>query len=454
MRSGLALVFSLVLPVARPVVNPSRRATQPDRGGRGAIAPPRALLRDYALAWAERVLRGAVVRAAGEDDPLEVLVLDPFAGADHPLPPGEMPVPVEVLARVFAPAGREPSRARAFLLEEDPVKLDWLLAACGAAGLEGRTGRGGGSSEISLVEGAWDGAGSDLALPEGARAGIALLDPPGAGKLPLAPLLALLRRHPGMDLLLRFPVSDLRRLAGFRGIPLADLPPYARRSAEGLSRLLDDPRHGWAIPWSRTAGGEEGAAEAEVVERLAERLRGAGERHVRVFRVEAFAEADFLLLASPDPARLLLMNEVLLAARNEGRLPWPEDGEVVRHVPRAELELFAGPAGSPGPAAEARDRTVDLTSVAHSLALRFAGRRATLRRVLESVVASDLFEEDVRAALRELRRDGRALYRSLAQPEAEIAFPRQGDARARPAGRGRRRGGGEELSLALDPDDD
>lgn len=407
----------------------------------------RALLRGYALAWIERSLKGSVLRAASVDDPVEALFVDPFAGADHPLPPGSTPLAVQVLARLFAPAGAAPARARAVLLEEDPVKLEWLREACREAGLEARTR--GDPPEIALVEGRWEG-GAPGWEGEEARTALALLDPPRAGEIPLERILSLLRAQPQADLLLRFPASDLRRLSGFRGVPLADLPPYARRAAEGISRLLGDERHAWALRW-RAAQAERGdaAGEAEVVDALAGRLRGATGRLVRVFRVESADGAEALLLVSGDPARVLLMNEVLHDARAAGWLPWAaeeEDG-LVRTVARGELELFGG-------VGEGRDRVVDLSALAHALAGRFAGRRVELGTVLESVLESDLFLDDVRRALAALRRDGRALYRSLRRPDAEVAFIRSGGEQLpRRGARGRRRGGEEgELLLPFDPD--
>lgn len=264
-------------------------------------------------------------------------------------------------------------------------------------------------------------------------------------------VLRLLRAQPEMDLLLRFPASDLRRLGGFRGVPLADLPPYARRAAEGISRLLGDERHSWALRW-RAAQAERGdaAGEAEVVDAFASGLRGATGRPVRVFRVGPADGADALLLVSGDPARVLWMNEVLHDARSAGWLPWATEAEdgFVRTVARGELELFGG-------GAEGRERVVDLPALAHALAGRFAGRRVALRVVLESVRESALFVDDVRRALAALRRDGRALYRSLRRPDAEIAFIRSGGGLLRGGARGRRRGGAEgELLLPFDPQDE
>lgn len=404
---------------------------------RGERATTRTLLASYAQAWTRLVLKGSSAAAAQDDEPIAAAYLEPFAGADHPLASGTPAVAVEVVAALFAgvPSG-EAARVRARLEEEDPVKVDWLHEGLRAAGLGDRVGRVPGA-EIELLEGEWGKAG-EPATAWDARATLAVLDPQSARRLPLERLAAL-AQNPAVDVLLRFPVGELRRLAEYRVGPLADLPPYARRIVEGVSRLLGDSRHAWVAPWrAALERGGAAAAEASVVDACCARVQEASAGVVRRMALVTAAAAapEYLLLVTAEPARALLFNEVVEQLRGEGRMPWPElEGEFVRHVPRGELELFGGEsAGGP-----ARDRVVDTVALAHCIATRFAGRTVRLGQVLTELLHTELFTSDVRRALTELRRDGRALFRSLSVPEAEIAFPRAG---------GRRVGGRSSASRA------
>src|SRR5690606_34522128 len=88
----------------------------------------------------------------------------------------------------------------------------------------------------------------------------------------------------------------------------------------------------------------------------------------------------------------------------------------------------------------ARLREVDVLRLAHRLTTRYAGRTLSWGEVLAGEAGTELFAVDVRRALAELRREGRALYASLAAPDAPVAFPRAGRGRAGPrSARSRRR---------------
>lgn len=417
-------------------------------------SPPPAveLMRRHADAWAERAARGASAAADG-DGLAEVVLVDGCAGTEYPHAPAEGPGAVGAAVRLLR--GDRRGGVRVVLVEEDPAKVEWLQKALQRhlpGEPLGRVPADGALPGLNLWEADWSACGSLAGLAAEAREVLVLLDPASAAKLPLAPLLSLLR--PGRaEVLLRFPAADLRRLARYRGSTLADLPPHARRTVEGVSRLLDDPRHAWAFAWRHALEGEgEEAAVRGVVGTYAERLGLECGRPVRWLALQPeAAPAEHLLLVAGDARGALELNRALFQTRCAGALPWPAEGgdELVRYPPGVELALFGDGAASQGQGR--RERVVDRLLLAHSLAERFAGRSPTLEQVLRSVVDTDLLPEDVRQALLDLRRDGRALFRSLASPTVEIAFPRAGGRRP-PAPRSRRRGPAPtELTLSFDP---
>ncbi|HET8656646.1 MAG TPA: hypothetical protein VFL93_14085, partial [Longimicrobiaceae bacterium] len=105
----------------------------------------RELARRHAEAWAARAVRG-LSRGAEPGSPPEIVVLDAFAGRDHPLPAGVFPCAASIVARLAAGARRARAGAvRVVLREEDPVKVEWLAAAldggvAGPAGIDLREG--------------------------------------------------------------------------------------------------------------------------------------------------------------------------------------------------------------------------------------------------------------------------------------------------------------------------
>lgn len=406
-----------------------------------STALARDLLRRYLAEWGGAVLRAPRAGAAGaeeEPDPVaRVVYVDAFGysggkrlltgpareggGAESPLLGVEALEVLEERAR----ERRLPLRTGAVLVEEDPAHVEALRAGLGDRGLGPRLR----SGEITLLHAPFaEAAGEAARALEGAEHALCFLDPSAPGKLPLAAVRALAAT--GADLLLAFPHAELRTQARYRTVPLADLPPHARRGADGYAALLDDARHEWLHLW-REAEREEGeeAAELRLAERYAARLAETGRvvKRVSLRVAEEPAERLHLFLLTPDPARALVLNRLLREARVDDRLL--PDGSlrlrVVEEPPEAEaLELFSPrEAGAvPLPGGEGA-RGADLPLAARTLAERFRGRTVAYREVLLSLVTTDLDPEEARRAMGVLKRSGEALYRSLADPEAAVAFP-------------------------------
>ncbi|MBW3628450.1 MAG: hypothetical protein KY464_04050 [Gemmatimonadetes bacterium] len=399
------------------------------------LSPARDLLRRFAAAWVSAAVKG-LPGAADDGGGVGVLVVEGFAGADYPAGSASMPGITGAAMRLMA---RERTRAlvRAVMVEEDPAKVDWLAEVVRQVmpgellHLEGEL-----KSGLNLRSGALavlEALGPELVR---SRRSLVVLDPSTAGALPLG-LLKEWVGIPGAELLLRFPSADLRRLGRYRGAALADLPPHGKRMVDGVSRLLGDPRHDWLHRWVPAL--ERGLEEAldAVANLYAGRLQRDGliARRVCLGPGEG-AEQVFLL--TRDAASGLLLNEVVHGLRGEGVLPWPSaSAGPVRYAPAEELALFGrGDAPACG-----CDRVVDRPLLANSLAARFAGSAVRLEEILLCHVETDLFAEDLRRALLDLRRDGRALFRSLGG-DAEITFraigaramhrPRSGKRSARP----------------------
>lgn len=396
-------------------------------------SPVRELLRRYARAWLASLPAGADAR-----------LVDAFAGRDHPQTVGSEPATVRAIGDAFAWLSRRGSAGRAgwLLLEEDPVKVEWLRAAARAAGLREGEDVGG----VVVEEDTPEGAGLSGRFGEVAHL-LYLLDPPRPEQLPRE-LVETLLAAPGADLVVRLPTGALRRLVEHLDSTLADLPPLAKRAVDGWSRLLGDPRRGWFTAWREAVEGRgvEAAVE-ELVGRYASALRAAGGParwvgHRRLVSRGADA-AEYVVLSCTEPARVLLVNGVLHELRQADLLPWPEEeDDLVRHRPTGVIELFGG-----GGSAEQRERVADPLAIAHAIARRFAGRTVEWRHVVAGFLDTELHEEELRRAVLELRREGRALFRSLADPGTEVAFPRGA---RRPTSRRRGTRGGGDLTLPLD----
>lgn len=159
---------------------------------------------------------------------------------------------------------------------------------------------------------------------------------------------------------------------------------------------------------------------------------------------EGEGAALHLFQVSADPALALALNAAVREAALEDRAP-ALAGRAAPLLPEPVgepevLELFAPEEMGVSPA-RGRERAVDAAAVAESLAARFAGRRAPFREVLRELADTDLGADDVRRAMSLLKRSGRAVFRSLADDDAEVAFPETpvppaAAARRRRAGRG------------------
>jgi hypothetical protein len=317
------------------------------------------------------------------------------------------------LARVAA----LPPGAAAILVEEDPARAARLREALD------RLNR----VDVSVLEGDMAGV-SPVLMERAARVEYALvhLHPPAPGMLPLE-VVRVLAAAPGVDLWIRFPHEGLHKLARFRGSTLADLSPYARRIVEGYSRLLDDPRQGWAAEWRRLEmAAEPGAAEQLIVERFRHALRDVGSgRALKLAALRLPQGASlYLFCMTCNPMRALALHGVLERMGMDEQVRWP-------------AERFRRPRPAPPPVAETLDffpaagttasstseRELDENALADAIGSHFLGGTVSLGDVVRELLATDVLLDDVRRALRLLRREGRALYRSLKTADAEITFP-------------------------------
>lgn len=431
------------------------RPTPPSRAPRltfaldlSGRAPQDEIVRVYLQLWIRDLLRCLPLPDADEAGERRALYVDGFAGAEHRFgrPAALDGAPGAAAARlltVFRAStdhlGRPRGWVNALLAEEDPVYLARLREALGDVGLGERVREGAhlrslGPGEIALVQGEWREVIRPGALPDGWGV-LQLLDPAAPGALPLESLRPCLGA--GHELLVLFPGAALQRQSRFPTGPLTDLPPYARRAVEGYSSLLGDPAHRWLTAF-RGVEAEKGpeAAEEAVAEAYLARLRTAGTggvaRRVPV-RAPGAEGATHLLLLAREAERALELNETLFRGRSEGWLAPDDPGALVREEAAGELELFGGRPGGGGGLL----REPNLPEIANRISSELAGRTVTLAAVLAHLAGSGLFPGEVRRALSALRRDGRALFRSLADGEARIAFPRGRAARA-PSGRKRR----------------
>ena len=406
------------------------------------------VLGHFLAEWAEaaaRALRAARPPEEGaEPEPFRVVYVDAFAnsGGRHVLVgPGRSAAPgsasrgVRALDRLAAraPGARVPLHATAVLVEADPAELDRLqreLERTGAGHRVRRTDDPAGLApgEVALLHMEWADAAERVARHAAAAdRALCFLAPPAPGKLPLASLLPLLGA-PDAEVLLSLPHADLQKQARYRGSTIADLPAHARQLVEGYSALFGDARYEWLSLWrdaERAGGGR--AAEARLVERYAGLLAAAGGgtvRRVAVHLSDEAADSLYLLLATRDPLQALALNQALRAAGVDDRAAL--DRAFRSDVPdEAEdagtLELFG--TGDAGPPAAPAALPADLGLLSRTLRERFRGRTATYGEVVGGLADTDLTPDEVRRAMAVLKRTGEAVYRSLADAEAEVAFP-------------------------------
>lgn len=379
----------------------------------------------YAGRWARALARLAEREAEEADEQPGPWFVDGFAGADlqRAALRGASVEPGAVSAvRAMADAG---GRIRVVLVDEDPGLLARLTGELDRIGVGERVRRTADPAsaqpgEIVLVESSFAALAPALAEAIGDAPALLRLAPPSARTLPwtaLQPFAALA----AAGLLLRFPTEDFQKQARITG-PIADFPPHIRRVVEGCSALLSDPRHGWLAGW-REAARKDGAEAALdfVLDRHRALIADAAEgRIVRVQRIDRGAESVHLLLATTDPAQALELNGAIadgggeLAPAVAAPEPEPEPDE----PPPAVLDLFP----VPPPPAEPKPRGPDPRAVADDLHARNRGALVLYPTLLASLADSGLTPEQVREALAILKRAGRAAYRSLDAPGAEIDF--------------------------------
>jgi hypothetical protein len=404
------------------------------------------VLAAFAGAWARDAARAAA--RTEEDDPgapERIVYLDAFAGAEYSFGVGDpgRQGPSRAVAAVRAVLDAAPELASAVLAEEDPALLARFRAELEGIGWGDRVRDAADPAalapgEVGLVEADFRNVADVLlAVPERARA-LLWMAPPSARRLPWTLLDAVLG-DPAIDLLLRFPHGDFEKQGKFSG-PLADFPPFAKRIVEGCSALLGDARHEWVFGW-RAAEREGGVAQAleAVLERFRARLEKAAEgRVLKAARVGAGedAVAAYLFLVSSEPAAALALNAAVQGAGLEDRAAsvlFTPTAEPAEPPPEQVLDLFGGePAHAPEPS-----RRADPIAAAELLAGRHRGQTLPFREVLAGLTDSDLTQDEVRGALALLKKEGRAVFRSLAQPDAVVIFPEERVVR-QPRARGRR----------------
>jgi three-Cys-motif partner protein len=399
-------------------------------------APPPSLdaalhpvLAAFAGAWARDAAR-VMARDEEDEGPRRMVYLDAFAGAEYVFGVGDpgRQGPSRAVAAVRAVLEAAPEHARAVLVEEDPGLLARLRAELEAAGWGGRIRDTDdpsrlGPGEVALVEADFRNVADVLlAFAEPTRA-LLWMAPPSARRLPW-PLLEAVLGDAGTDLLLRFPHTDYEKQGKFSG-PLADLPPFAKRIVEGCSALLGDARHEWVFAWrAAEREGAAGRALEGVVERFRARLEKAAEGRVlksaRVAPGEDASAAHLFLVAS-EPAAALALNAAVQGAGLADRAAavlLPPSTEPP--APPPALDLFGAADAAAEPA-----RRPDPAAAAVLLAERHRGQSLPLRDVLAGLTNSDLTPDEVRGALAVLRKEGRAIYRSLAHPDAVVIFPEE-----------------------------
>ena len=404
-------------------------------------APDAALhpvLAAFAGAWARDAARAQADDAGA---PRRLVYVDAFAGAEYSFGVGDpgRQGPSRAVAAARAVLDAAPELASAVLVEEDPALLARFRAELEGMGWGDRVRDAGdpGPGEVGLVEADFRNvADVVLALPESVRA-LLWMAPPSARRVPWALIEAVLG-DPAIDLLLRFPHADFEKQAKFSG-PLADLPPFARRIVEGCSSLLGDARHEWVFGW-RAAEREGGVGRAleGVLERFRTRLERAAEgRVLKGARVAAGedAVAAHLFLVTSEPSAALALNAAVQGAGLEDRAAsvlLAPSTEPAEPPPAEVLDLFGAPDAVPEPS-----RRADPAAAAELLAGRHRGQTLAFREVLAGLTDSDLTPDEVRGALALLKKEGRAVFRSLAQPEAVVTFPEEAVVR-QPRPRGKR----------------
>lgn len=379
-----------------------------------------ALLAGCVERWAAELLRGHRV---GEPYP-ELLYVHAWTGGGAP---GEVGTAAAVEAlramdRACAAWRRERRALRisALVLEDDPALVERLAGALRGAGFGGRLHAEAGPESLppgavvlrtadpaEALRSAW--------RPAAGRAFVSLA-PPRPERAP-APLLRELLAPGGTEVLLRVPTAGLGTPAP-AAIPLADLPPYARRSAEGWAALLDISPATWLAEWRAAAD-----PAVALVERLASGLAAAdaGAKRISLVAGETGPRVHCFLLGA-DPARALAANRLPDELAQGDVTVWAARRFVLppQPAPAEPLELWGAhpsPSVSRPPA-----RRLDGAALAAALqALRGRSEPEVLREFL----GSDLLPDELRRALRRLRGGARS-PRGAAEPAPSLWGPERG----------------------------
>lgn len=432
---------------------------RPVRGGSAApvVAPPATAagtafadslvtLHQYHVAdWAGEVVRQ--LRAAPSEAPVRLLYLDGFAAPGAVVPRvggGAARLHIAAVSALDA-AVRAAERYRraaegvAVFVEEDPAKVQWLLTELRAAGLaerlrvnpapaELRTGN------VAVVQAAFAAVAEPFtAWAAGATRALVRLTPAGAAQLPLAAVLDAAHRGTA-ELLIQLPVQGSGQPALHGGGALADLAPRARRTVYAFAAMFGVAPHAW-LSWWRSAGSTTArcGAEAHLLDRYRAVLMQALPNLVAkplVLRSSGGGEEAYSLLLTPDAVRALAFNRTLFRARAEGGLectrpdaPGCEAG-FVREERSGPLNLFGPGAGEPetGTGGRPLGRAVNAPAVAQLLATRFGGRSATWAELAAALTASDLFPEELKRVLAQMKRERRVAYENLAAAAAVVQF--------------------------------
>lgn len=397
-------------------------------------------------------LVAARARTLGASEPLRVL--DPFALAGISWRSGGATRAVRLLDALDALSRRRGVATELWLATEDRADAEWFAAE--AAGRVGAS-----AAAVRVLAWAPEQLIQELRAATGAAPGaatLAVLAPPSAAHLPWA-LSEQFADDPTLDLLVVPPVHEPHRQARYRDLPVADLPPPARRAVQGCSAFLGDLRHAWLGAWRRTeAAAGAVSAEAGFADAYAARLleRSPGAEIVHALRLEAAggdvpdSTALHLVQRAAGPEVVLALNEAIRAVGLRDVAVWSGGRAAPRRAAPAAaaepLDLFATQSEGCTSLASG-DGVVDVSAVADLLVAAFRTRTVAWGEMLRWAAETDLTLPELRRALGAARGRGAAVYGPLRAPESTIRFP------AQPVPRGpTRRSAAEGLALFDDAD--
>jgi hypothetical protein len=397
--------------------------------------------------------------------------VDAFAGAELQFGTGVLrdawePTRAEAAVRALdaACAGPAPPPVALFV-EEDPAHLQRIYAELEeVAGGERLRATADFASlapgEVSLVEAPFASIAAQVARFVAGSRSFFWLAPGTARALPWEAVERILA-EPGASLLIRFPHADFEKQSR-HAAPLADLPGFARRIVEGCSSLLADPKHAWLPAWRADVRDGTDTALAGVLGRFRALLeRAAGARTVRSIPLDADGAHAWCFLVTadeqiaPQVADAATSTEIAEIAPTPEPIVEPErEPEPTRKPkgrskpepkPKPESKLESKPSAAPAPlpvaeraarVAEALDLfpddvvqgepepdRPDPAVLGREIESCFRSKTATWAELQRAFEASDATPATLKAALKHLRRGGRALYETLRRDEDEIVFP-------------------------------